>query len=63
MRKCDALRKAASSTISGKIGVPDKILNKAGPLTTEERRIIRMHPGQGSLICEKLKSMPRGAIR
>ena len=36
-------------------------MNKAGPLTTEERTIIRMHPGQGAKICEKLKSI-RGAI-
>jgi len=45
----------------GKIGIPDKVLNKAGPLTTEERKIVRMHPMQGALICEKLKSI-RGAI-
>ncbi|HVO32820.1 MAG TPA: HD domain-containing phosphohydrolase [Elusimicrobiota bacterium] len=57
----DALRKGGVLHDVGKIGVPDKILNKAGPLTTEERLIIRMHPGQGAKICEKLKSV-RGAI-
>lgn len=57
----DALRKGGILHDIGKLGVPDKILNKAGPLTSEERRIIRMHPTQGAKICEKLKSI-RGAI-
>jgi putative two-component system response regulator len=57
----DSLRKGGILHDIGKIGVPDRILNKAGPLTTEERTIIRMHPGQGAKICEKLKSI-RGAI-
>jgi putative two-component system response regulator len=57
----DSLRKGGVLHDIGKIGVPDKILNKAGPLTTEERTVIRMHPGQGAIICEKLKTM-RGAI-
>jgi putative two-component system response regulator len=57
----DSLRKGGILHDIGKIGVPDKILNKAGPLTTEERSIIRMHPGQGAKICEKLKSI-KGAI-
>ncbi len=57
----DSLRKGGVLHDIGKIGVPDRILNKAGPLTTEERTIIRLHPGQGAKICEKLKSI-RGAI-
>jgi len=57
----DSLEKGGILHDIGKIGIPDKILNKAGPLTTEERKIVRMHPGQGALICEKLKSI-RGAI-
>ncbi len=57
----DSLRKGGILHDIGKIGVPDRILNKAGPLTTEERKIIRMHPGQGAKICEKLKSI-KGAI-
>jgi putative two-component system response regulator len=57
----DALQKGGILHDIGKIGVPDKILNKAGPLTAEERKIIRLHPTQGAKICEKLKSI-RGAI-
>ena len=57
----DSLRKGGILHDIGKIGVPDNILNKNGPLTVEERLIIRMHPEQGARICEKLKSI-RGAI-
>jgi len=39
----------------GKIGVPDAILMKAGPLTDEERARIQLHPGLGARI---LKSVP-----
>jgi putative nucleotidyltransferase with HDIG domain len=34
----------------GKIGVPDKILTKAGPLTEEERAQMRRHPELGARI-------------
>jgi putative two-component system response regulator len=57
----DSLLKGGILHDIGKIGIPDRILNKAGPLTTEERRIVRLHPAQGALICEKLRSI-RGAI-
>jgi putative two-component system response regulator len=57
----DSLRKGGILHDIGKIGVPDHILNKAGPLSKEERTIIQLHPEQGARICEKLKSI-RGAI-
>jgi diguanylate cyclase (GGDEF)-like protein len=34
----------------GKIGVPDKVLNKTGKLTTEEWQAIRIHPKLGATI-------------
>ncbi|MBX3472466.1 MAG: response regulator [Planctomycetes bacterium] len=42
----------------GKIGCPDAILNKPGPLTPEEFEIIKRHPTDGWEICRHLRSMP-----
>ncbi len=41
----------------GKIGVPDAILLKPGPLTEVERAVIREHPAIGERICAPLKSL------
>jgi putative two-component system response regulator len=41
----------------GKIGIPDSILLKPGPLTTEEREVIKSHPVIGERICAPLKSL------
>jgi len=41
----------------GKIGVPDSILLKPGPLTKEEREVIKSHPVIGERICAPLKSL------
>jgi HD-GYP domain-containing protein (c-di-GMP phosphodiesterase class II) len=38
----------------GKIGVPDRILQKAGPLTEEEFALIKLHPQIGKRILEKV---------
>jgi putative two-component system response regulator len=43
----------------GKIGVPESILLKPGPLDVEETRIVREHPVTGENICKPLKSLRR----
>lgn len=40
----------------GKVGIPDAILFKAGPLTEEEWDAMRTHPARGESICRPLKS-------
>ncbi|MGH7898922.1 MAG: HD-GYP domain-containing protein [Candidatus Binatia bacterium] len=41
----------------GKIGVPEAILNKPGPLTPEEFEVMKRHPEIGERICKPLKSL------
>ncbi|MFI5340662.1 MAG: HD-GYP domain-containing protein [Candidatus Methylomirabilales bacterium] len=41
----------------GKIGVPDSILLKPGPLNDVERAVIREHPAIGERICAPLRSL------
>jgi putative two-component system response regulator len=41
----------------GKIGIPDSILLKPGPLSKEEREVIKSHPVIGERICSPLKSL------
>jgi putative two-component system response regulator len=41
----------------GKVGVPDSILLKPGPLNEVERAVIREHPAIGERICAPLKSL------
>jgi response regulator RpfG family c-di-GMP phosphodiesterase len=49
----------------GKIGVPDKILNKPGPLSVEEWSVMRTHPEVGAKIVEPIgfSSATMGIIR
>jgi HD-GYP domain-containing protein (c-di-GMP phosphodiesterase class II) len=44
----------------GKIGIPDAILLKPGPLTEEERAVIRTHPALGERIVTRIPSL--GAV-
>ena len=51
-----ALRRAGIVHDIGKIGVPEHILLKPGPLTDEEWRIMKEHPVIGERICAPMKS-------
>lgn len=53
----DAVTKGGILHDVGKIGCPDKILNKPGPLTQDEFRVIMKHPVQGWEMCRHLKSI------
>jgi len=44
----------------GKIAIPDNILRKPGPLTAEEKEIIRMHPVKGVDMLTPLKFLESG---
>jgi len=46
----------------GKIGVPESILRKPGPLTAEEWEIMRRHPVTGAQIVAPLEFFDEGAI-
>jgi diguanylate cyclase (GGDEF)-like protein/putative nucleotidyltransferase with HDIG domain len=41
----------------GKIGIPEQILNKRGPLTSDEREIIQAHPNLGVSIIEHVEAL------
>jgi len=48
------VRTAALLHDYGKIGIPDSILKKDGPLTDEERAVIRTHPTKSKQILDKV---------
>lgn len=41
----------------GKIGLPDSILNKPGPLTEEEQKAVKRHPVLGAEIVEPIRGL------
>jgi putative two-component system response regulator len=41
----------------GKVAIPDRILLKAGPLTSEEWEIMRTHAERGERICSSMRSL------
>jgi putative two-component system response regulator len=53
----EAVRKGGVLHDVGKIGCPDAILNKPGPLTPDEFEVVKRHPTHGWEICRHLKSV------
>src|SRR5712671_684657 len=53
----DALRIGGLFHDIGKIGIPEAILYKPGPLNPEESKIVMEHPIVGEQICSPLKSL------
>ncbi|HEV3041688.1 MAG TPA: HD domain-containing phosphohydrolase [Candidatus Angelobacter sp.] len=53
---CTALRLAGIVHDIGKVGIPDSILLKPGPLNKDEWEIMKAHPVIGERICAPLKS-------
>ena len=50
--KCELIRTASAMHDVGKIGIPDKILLKPGPLTAEEIQVMRTHAWIGHRILD-----------
>ena len=53
----DIVASASAMHDIGKIAIPDSILNKAGPLTEEEREVMKTHALTGSKILEELDGL------
>ncbi len=58
----ESLRAASLLHDVGKIGVPDHILTKPGPLTAKEFKHIRRHPALGEAILSKITAFKREAM-
>ena len=53
----DALHRGGYMHDVGKVGVPDAVLLKEGPLTPEEMVVMRRHPEIGAALCAPLQSL------
>lgn len=58
----EVLRLAARLHDVGKIGVPDRVLHKAGPLDAGEWEVMKSHSDAGALICSRLAHADAHAI-
>lgn len=56
-QELELLRKGSMLHDIGKIGIPDRILNKPGPLSKEEFEIMKTHTVIGEKIIKSLKSL------
>jgi putative two-component system response regulator len=55
--ECEVLRMAGLLHDIGKVGVPERLLNKPGALSSEEFRAVMTHPVQGATICDALRTV------
>lgn len=58
----EELEKGARLHDIGKVGIPDRILLKAGPLTEEEFEIMKQHTVLGYEICQGMRSLGEGLL-
>ena len=56
----DLILTAARLHDIGKIGVPDAVLHKAGPLTAEERAVMETHAARGAELLQRYANFTRG---
>lgn len=64
-QELEAVEQVALLHDLGKVGIPDEVLRKPGPLTDAEWEIMRTHPGLGADIIARLETLAhlRPAIR
>jgi putative two-component system response regulator len=53
----EVLRRGALLHDLGKMSIPDAVLDKSGPLTSEDYELVKQHPVQGARILESLRSL------
>lgn len=58
-READILHIAGHLHDIGKIGVPDRVLRKQGPLNEEEMHLIRQHPAIGANIVQPVQAFSK----
>lgn len=60
--ECDEIYYVALLHDVGKIGVPEKIINKEGRLSPEELECIKQHPAMGAQILKSITEYPRLSV-